>query len=79
MLKIFMEAQRKCVVLTASKTKGALAANVIKLVAMLMGPHRTERVHPARGALVLKKGHGKKADQRICKKDYSKVKIYATL
>ena len=33
-----------------------------------MGRGRRERVHPARGALVLKKGHGKKADQRICKK-----------
>ena len=39
-----------------------------------MGPRRREGVHPARGALVLKKGHGKKADQRICKKRLFKGK-----
>ena len=32
------------------------------------------RVHPETGALVQKKGHGKKADQRICKKRLFKGK-----
>ena len=54
-------------------------SNVIKLAALHMRKHGKERVHPETDAPVPKKGHDEKADQRVCKKDYTNAKIYATL
>lgn len=36
--------------------------NVIKLEALYMEQPKMKRVHPERGALILRKGHGKEAD-----------------
>lgn len=37
-------------------------SNVIKLEALYMEQPKMKRVHAERGALVLRKGHGKEAD-----------------